>query len=122
MVLMLFVVLFRSQALLSTERVLMLAHFYITTIEDGYVLPRAYPPHGSCFHGSPMVIHVCCESNKSEFEVLSHSNEVLKVLRGKIALKLGAPAEHVQINLGDQLVRLLSDPGNICGLVLLWLS
>ena len=94
----------RSNVLLSIERLLNLACLYISTVEDQYASPRSFPPHGSCFHGYPIQIHINCESNKSEFNVTCHSNESMLSMRTKIAQRLTSNVEHVQIYLQDKLV------------------
>lgn len=66
-------------------------------MEENYVLPRSYPPHGSCFYGFPITIHIICESNKNEFDLKSHSNESFEVVRQKIATKLESNVEHIQV-------------------------
>ena len=73
-------------------------------VEDGYSLPRHSPPHGSCFHGYQIQIHVTCETNKAEIEVVSHSNETLGSARQKIADKLDCLVEAVQVYMNDKIV------------------
>uniref|UniRef100_A0A7M5XH66 ubiquitinyl hydrolase 1 n=1 Tax=Clytia hemisphaerica TaxID=252671 RepID=A0A7M5XH66_9CNID len=97
----------RSKVFLSIERLLHLTCNYIITVEDGYALPRAFPSHGSCYHGYPIQIHITCESNKTEIDVMSHSNERLSAVRQKIANKLDCPVEGLQILMNDK--TLLSD-------------
>ena len=90
--------------LLSIERLLNLACLYIGTVEENYTLPRSFPPHGSCFHGYPIQLHINCESNKSEFISTCHSNESMSSIRQKIAAKLTSNIDHVQIYKADKLV------------------
>lgn len=96
---------FRSKVLQSIERLLNLAYHYIVTVEENYVLSRSFPPHGSCFHGYPITIHVISESNKTEFDLKSHSNESFGAVRQKIATKLEASLEHIQVYKNEVLVR-----------------
>ena len=94
----------RSKVLLSIQRLLNVACNYIIVVEDGYSLPRHSPPHGSCFHGYPIQIHVACETNKTEVDLVSHSNETLSAARRKIAVKLDCSVEAVQVYMNDKIV------------------
>lgn len=104
----------RSKVFLSIERLLNVACNYILVVEDGYCLPRHSPPHGSCFHGYQIQIHVTCETNKTGAEVASHSNETFGVIRQKIADKLDCLREAVQVYMNDKIVSLLLQEYYIC--------
>ena len=103
-------VLFREKILQSMVRLLNLTSLYIQTVEEKYTAHRTFPPHESCYHGSPVSINVTCETNKISFVLASHSNERLSSIRQKIAAKIKLLAEQkvfceqMQIYHNEQLV------------------
>jgi len=102
----------RSQVFLSIERLLNFTYHYIVVVEENYVMPRSFPPHGSCFHGYPITLHVTCETNKTEVTVSSHSNERFESVRQNIATKLECSAEGLQLYKNDKIVSLFLDHHN----------
>lgn len=104
----------RGKLLTSVERLLKLAYLYITTVEESYTLSRSFPPHGACFHGFPITLHVICELNKTEFDITTHSNESLKSLRQKIHAKITTlPPDQLQIYKSEMLVSFFAINKNI---------
>ena len=49
------------------ERLLLLMQRYISSVEESHHFPRVHPPHGSCFHGHPVLILASQEFTKNEF-------------------------------------------------------
>ncbi|XP_057299797.1 ubiquitin carboxyl-terminal hydrolase 24-like isoform X2 [Hydractinia symbiolongicarpus] len=94
----------RSEIVVSIERLLHICYSYILVVEESYAKHRSFPPHGTCFHGVPIHIHVTLESNKSEFDLKSHSNESLLEVRQQIAAKINTQSTHVQIYKSDKLL------------------
>lgn len=95
--------------LTSVERLLKLSYLYITTVEESYTLSRTFRPHGACFHGFPITLHVICELNKTEFDITTHSNESLKSLRQKIHAKINTlTPDQLQIYKSEMLVSFFS--------------
>eukprot|EP00794_Sanderia_malayensis_P007934 gene7934-8789_t len=92
----------RQSILLAIKRLLQLACFYITTVEDSFVMPRSFPPHGYCFRGFPLTLCIAHESNKIELKC--HSNETLSSLRRRITKQLGTSAESASISLNDKVL------------------
>lgn len=78
-------------------------------MEESYTLSRTFPPHGACFHGFPITLHVICELNKTEFDITTHSNESLKSLRQKIHAKINTlTPDQLQIYKSEMLVSFFS--------------
>ena len=49
------------------ERLLLLMQRYISSVEESHHYTRVHPPHGSCFHGHPVLILASQEFTKNEF-------------------------------------------------------
>ncbi|XP_065657355.1 ubiquitin carboxyl-terminal hydrolase 24 isoform X3 [Hydra vulgaris] len=100
----------REKILQSMVRLLNLMSLYIQTVEEKYTAQRTYPPHESCYHGSPVNINVTWETNKISFVLLSHSNERISSVRQKVVTKIKLlleqkiSAEQIQIYYNDQLL------------------
>lgn len=62
------------------ERLLLLMQRYISSVEESHHLPRVHPPHGSCFHGHPVLILASQEFTKNEFTLQVSAHKCLNVL------------------------------------------
>lgn len=79
-----------------------LTSMYGMCLQESFHFPRSQPPHGSCFLGHPFILHISPDQPKTEFDLECHSNESMLSVKQKIAKKLGASSEHVQIGLSER--------------------
>ncbi|XP_069185948.1 ubiquitin carboxyl-terminal hydrolase 24 isoform X1 [Procambarus clarkii] len=86
----------RNNCLQHIRRVLLLAERYVSCIEEQHPGPRSLPPHGASFTGTPVILHVICDSSKMEINIECHSNEHIGAVRGKIANYARVPLDQVQ--------------------------
>ncbi|XP_071548346.1 ubiquitin carboxyl-terminal hydrolase 24-like isoform X1 [Panulirus ornatus] len=99
----------RNSCIQHIRRVLVLAERYVSTIEEQHPGPRSLPPHGASFTGTPVVLHVTCDSSKMDVNLECHSNERIGVVRGKIANFARVPLEQVQtLSFGENSGRLIN--------------
>eukprot|EP00795_Rhopilema_esculentum_P004483 gene4483-20726_t len=92
----------RENILLGVKRLLLLAYYYITTVEENFPMPRRFPAHGTCYRGFPVTLNINHEATKTEIELQSHSNETLSSLRRRIAKHLLTSPESVILSLADK--------------------
>ncbi|XP_065904481.1 ubiquitin carboxyl-terminal hydrolase 24-like isoform X2 [Dysidea avara] len=84
------------------ERLLLLMQRYVSSVEESHHFPRVHPPHGSCFHGHPVLLLASQEFTKNEFTIQCHSNESLGSVRQKIAKQLNMTPDQVQLGTNDR--------------------
>ena len=59
----------RTSCLQHLRRVLQLAEYYISIVEENYQGKRSFPPHAATFTGKPIVLHVIGDNNKLELNL-----------------------------------------------------
>lgn len=92
----------RNSCIQHIRRVLVLAERYVSCIEEQHPGPRSLPPHGASFTGTPVILHITCDSNKMDINIECHSNEHVGSVRGKIASYARVPLDQVQtLSFGD---------------------
>ncbi|XP_033116308.1 ubiquitin carboxyl-terminal hydrolase 24-like [Anneissia japonica] len=94
----------RCVRLLTIERLLKLAETYVTTVEDQHTCTRTILPHEASYQGHPITIHVSCDIPKIEFTIVCHSNESLRSVRTRIAVRLKTNTDNVQIAANDTML------------------
>ncbi|XP_071953763.1 ubiquitin carboxyl-terminal hydrolase 24-like [Antedon mediterranea] len=94
----------RYARLLTIERLLQLAETYVTTVEDQHTCTRTILPHEASYQGHPITMHVSCDIPKHEFTLVGHSNESLRNVRTKIAIRLKTNTDNVQIAANDAML------------------
>ncbi|CAH1774066.1 unnamed protein product [Owenia fusiformis] len=94
----------KSAKLLNIERLLLIAERYIMTVEDTHTTQRTILPHGTSFQGQPITLYISCESPKTDFSQVAHTNERLGSVRQKIATTMGYAPEQIQILANEKML------------------
>ncbi|CAH1242989.1 USP24 [Branchiostoma lanceolatum] len=92
----------RMVQLRAVERILLIVHRYISTVEDQQCVSRTLLSHGAAFRGQPLSLHVSCETSNRIFDIKGHSNERLGSIRHKIAVEVNHPPDYVQIAVNER--------------------
>ncbi|XP_078574103.1 ubiquitin carboxyl-terminal hydrolase 24-like isoform X1 [Branchiostoma floridae x Branchiostoma japonicum] len=92
----------RVVQLRAVERILLIVHRYISTVEDQQCVSRTVLSHGAAFRGQPLSLHISCETSNRIFDIKGHSNERLGSIRHKIAVEVNHPPDYVQIAVNER--------------------
>jgi ubiquitin carboxyl-terminal hydrolase 9/24 len=84
------------------ERLLLLTQRYITMVEESHSYPRQILPHGACFQGHSIRLHVSVDQQQTSFSLQCHTNEMLSSVRRKIADRLKLTPEQLQIGTSEK--------------------
>lgn len=91
----------RKASLQNICRLLQIAKYYVSSVEEAFISTRTILPHGSSFLGYPIFLRIYVDFTKEEYTLVSHSNETLGSVEERIAQHIQLPTSQIQIFQGE---------------------